>query len=77
MIPFAHVFSGSEYVIKTVYVDYLNIIGTPEELPKAIKRLKKEFEMKDLGKTKCCLGLQNVNLDDGVLIHQEAYTEKV
>ncbi|GJW23274.1 retrovirus-related pol polyprotein from transposon TNT 1-94 [Tanacetum coccineum] len=46
--------SGSEYVIIAVYVDDLNIIGTPGELPKAIECLKGEFEMKDLGKTKFC-----------------------
>nr|GEY02004.1 hypothetical protein [Tanacetum cinerariifolium] len=32
--------------------------------------------MKDLEKTKCCPGLQIEHLDDGVLVHQEAYTEK-
>ncbi|KAK2374513.1 hypothetical protein QL285_075470 [Trifolium repens] len=42
--------SGSEFAI-VVYVDDININGTPEELPKAINCLKKEFEMKDLGKT--------------------------
>ena len=37
--------------------DDINIIGTPEELQKAIDCLEKEFEMKDLGRTKFCLGL--------------------
>jgi len=50
--------TGSEFVIVTVYVDDINIIGTLEELQKAITFLKKEFEMKDLGKTKFCIGLQ-------------------
>ena len=40
-----------------VYVDDLNIIGTPEELNKTVSYLKKEFEMKDHGKIKLCLGL--------------------
>ncbi|RDX82737.1 hypothetical protein CR513_36438, partial [Mucuna pruriens] len=35
-----------------------NIIKTIEELPKTINCLKKEFEMKDLGRLKLCLGLQ-------------------
>ncbi|GJT78007.1 hypothetical protein Tco_1044732 [Tanacetum coccineum] len=43
--------SGSECVIIAVYVDDFNIIGTPGELLKAIECLKREFEMKDLGKT--------------------------
>ncbi|KAJ9554079.1 hypothetical protein OSB04_018124 [Centaurea solstitialis] len=39
--------------------------------------LKKEFEMKDLGKTKFCLGLQIEHLKNGIFIHQSAYTEKI
>lgn len=53
-----------------------NIIGTLEELPKVINCLKKEFEMKDLGKTKLCLGLQIEHLDNVIFVHQEGYIEK-
>ncbi|GJQ91780.1 copia protein [Tanacetum coccineum] len=42
--------TGLEYVIIAVYVDGLNIIKTPGELPKAVQYLKKVFEMKDLEK---------------------------
>ena len=45
------------FAIIAVFVDDLNLIGIPEELIKTIDYLKKEFEMKDLGKTKYCLGL--------------------
>ncbi|KAJ9535920.1 hypothetical protein OSB04_un000919 [Centaurea solstitialis] len=69
--------SGPEYVIIAVYVDDLNIIGTPCELPRAIECLKRGFEMKDLGKTKFCLGLQIEHLKDGILVHQETYIDKV
>ena len=69
--------SGSEFVIIAVYVDDLNLIGTPEELPKAVEILKKEFEMKDFEKTKFCLGLQIEHLEDGIFIHQSNYIEKV
>ena len=55
------------FVILAVYVDDINLIGTPEEVQKAIEYLKKEFEMKDLGKTKICLGLQIEYLVDGGL----------
>ena len=65
------------FVILAVYVDDINLIGTPEEVQKAIEYLKKEFEMKDLGKTKLCLGLQIEHLADGVFIYQSAYTEKI
>ena len=42
--------SKYEFVIICVYVDDLNNIGTPKDLSKVVKCLKKEFEMKDLGK---------------------------
>ena len=35
--------SKSEFAIITVYVDDLNIIGTPEELVEAVTCLNKEF----------------------------------
>ncbi|XP_070020831.1 uncharacterized mitochondrial protein AtMg00810-like [Nicotiana sylvestris] len=68
---------ASEFVILVVYVDDINLVGTLEELQKAIEYLKKEFEMKDLGKTKLCLGLQIEYLANGIFIHQSAYTERV
>ena len=33
--------------------------------------------MKDLGKTKFCLGLQIKHLPNGILVHQSTYTEKI
>ena len=62
--------------IIAIYEDDLNLIGTPEELIKTANYLKKEFEMKDLGKTRYCLGLQIEYCLNGVLIHQSSYTEK-
>ena len=67
----------SEFVVLAIYVDNINLIGTPIELQKAIDYLKNEFEMKDLGRTKLCLGLQIEHLTKGIFIHQSAYTEKV
>ena len=63
--------------IIAVYVDDLNLIGTPKELIKTANYLKKEFEMKDLGKTSYCLGLQIEYCLNDVLIQQSSYTEKV
>ena len=45
------------FAIIVVYVDDLNLVGTPEKLTKTAEYLKKEFEMKDLGQTKFCIGL--------------------
>nr|GEU89446.1 hypothetical protein [Tanacetum cinerariifolium] len=47
------------------------------KLPKAVEYLKKEFEMKNLKKTKFCLGLQIKHLKNGILVHQNAYIEKL
>ncbi|XP_055814563.1 uncharacterized protein LOC129884258 [Solanum dulcamara] len=67
----------SEFVVLVVYVDDINLIETPIELQKAIAYLKNEFEMKDLGKTKLCLGLQTEHLTNGIFVHQSAYTKIV
>ena len=45
------------FAIIAVYVDDLNLIGTLEELIKTTNYLRKEFEMKDHGKTRYCFGL--------------------
>ncbi|KAM1400640.1 hypothetical protein ACFX2F_027895 [Malus domestica] len=60
-----------------VYVDDMNLVGTPEELNKTAEYLKSEFEMKDLRKTKYCLSLQIEHYANGILVHQSAYIEKI
>ena len=47
--------SGSGFAIVVVYVDDMNLIGTPEEIQQTADYLNREFEMKDLGMTKYCL----------------------
>ena len=59
------------FAIIMTYVDDLNLIGTLEEFIKTIYYSKKEFEMKDIEKTKYCLGLQ---IKHDVLIYQSTYT---
>ena len=63
--------------IIAVYVNYFNLIGTPEEVIKTTNYLKKEIEMKHLEKTRYCLSLQIKYCLNDVLIHQSSYTEKV
>ena len=65
------------FSILAVYGNDINLFGTPEELTKAATYLKVEFEMKDLGKTKYCLGLQIEHMSNGILIHLSTYVEKV
>ena len=57
-----------------MYVDDLNLVGTPKELAKIANCLKNEFEMKDLGRTKFCLGLYIKHLLNGILVQQSTYT---
>ena len=40
--------------IVAVYVNDLNLIGTPKELQKTVECLKNEFEMNNLGKIRAC-----------------------
>ncbi|WZZ32928.1 hypothetical protein YC2023_016329 [Brassica napus] len=67
----------SGFVIIAVYVDDLNIIGTQNEIQKASNYLKGEFEMKDLGQTKYCLGLQIEHSQKGIFVPQSTYTKRV
>ena len=64
------------FAIIVVYVDDLNLVGAFEELTRTKNYLKKEFEMKDLGKTKFCLGSQIEHFPNGVLVHQSTYIKK-
>nr|GEU64602.1 putative RNA-directed DNA polymerase [Tanacetum cinerariifolium] len=67
----------SGFVTIDVYVDDLNIISTHKEINEVVVHLKKEFEMKDLGKKKYCLGLQIEHMPNDTLVHQSNYIEKV
>ena len=61
--------SPTGFCIISVYVDDLNIIGNTQDINEARHHLKTEFEMKDLGQTKFCLGLQLEHLPSGILMH--------
>ena len=39
--------------------------------------MKEEFEMKDLGKTKFCLGLQIEHLRERITVHQSIHTKRL
>jgi hypothetical protein len=69
--------SSTDFCIISIYVDDLNIIGYAKDIDEACNHLKEEFETKDLGKTKFCLGLQIEHLQTGILVRQSAYVKKV
>jgi hypothetical protein len=80
IIQFVHAFSlknqNLDLLSLQFYVDDLNLIVTPKELTKIATYFKNEFEMKDLRKTKLCLGLQIKHFQNGIRVHQSTYTEK-
>jgi hypothetical protein len=51
-----------------VYVDDINIIGNKHDINEACHHLT-TFEMKDLGQTKFCLGLQLEHLPSGIFVY--------
>jgi hypothetical protein len=61
--------SSIDFCIILVYVDDLNIIGHANDIDETHNHLKKEFEIKDLGKTKFCLDLQIEHLQMGIFVH--------
>jgi hypothetical protein len=65
--------SNIGFCIISVYVNDLNIIGRTKDIDEAHNHLKKEFEMKDLDKTKFCLGLQIEHLYTDILVQQSTY----
>jgi hypothetical protein len=69
--------STTRFCIISVYVDDLNTVGHTNNIDEACNHLKTKFEMKDLGKTKFCLGLHLEHLHTGILIHQSTYVQKI
>lgn len=67
----------TEFLVLALYVDDVNIFGTPHLVSKTIQKLKGIFDMKLLGKPNLCLGIQFEYLKDGILITQSTYTRKI
>ena len=67
----------NNFVIITVYVDDLKLVGASKDITNVATYLKNEFEMKDLRKIRFCLGIQVENLSSDLFVHQLNYTEKV
>ena len=79
----------NEYLLKERYVN--NLICSCIFIKKSKSKLtiivvfvgnlkscwKNEFEMKDFGKTKFCLGLKIVHFPNRVLVHRSTYIKKI
>lgn len=60
-----------------IYVNDLNIIGTPREIEQDAQYLTKEFEMNDLGKINFCLDLQIEHLKMEYLFINQTTNKRV
>jgi hypothetical protein len=69
--------SATRFCLISIYVDDLNIIDHTKDINEVHNHLKMEFEMKDLSRTKFCLGLQLEHLQTCILVHQSAYVQKM
>lgn len=68
---------NTEYLIMAIYVDDLNLIGSPSLCKHAETLFTAQFDMKLLGKTSFCLGLHIQHFPDGVLLHHQTCTCKL
>lgn len=68
---------GNEFIIIAIYVDDINIFGTPELTTMTIANLKAKFKTKDIVGQNYCLGIHIKILLRGIFIHQSTYTQKV
>jgi hypothetical protein len=77
-LPCIFTFKNSTgFVVVAVYVEDLNLVGTPETCTYVVNLLTTQFEMKLLDKTSFCLGLQVTHLPDGsIFLYQTGYTHK-
>jgi hypothetical protein len=69
--------SGAEIAIIGIYVDDIVMVGTDAAVEEAMKALKAEFKVKDLGILSYCLGLEVSQTSSGVLLRQTNYITKV
>jgi hypothetical protein len=68
---------GKELLIVAIYVHNLNLFRTNKIMIETITMLKSVFEMRDLGRTSFCIGLQFEHLPIGILLHQNIYTRRL
>ena len=68
----------SGFVVIAIYVDDLNLVGTPATCQHAIALITDQFEMKLLERISFCLDLQFTHIrGEGIFLHQTTYTQKL
>jgi ATP-binding cassette subfamily B (MDR/TAP) protein 1 len=72
-------FSGDEFIMLLLYVDDILIVGkNVSRIARLKKELSKSFAMKDLGLTKCILGMriERDRKSNKLYLSKEKYIEK-
>ena len=66
------------YVILCLYVDYMLIVGSDDEMIKSTKAmLSTRFDMKDMGLADVILGVKILRTSDGLVLSQSHYVDKI
>ena len=66
------------HIIICLYVDYMLILGTNNEVIKSIKKmLSNNFDMQDLGVTDIILGIKITRTPDEISLSQSYYVDKM
>ena len=75
---FTKIKEGEKLLIVSIYVDDLIFTGNDKEMFDEFKAsMKAEFEMTDLGRMKFFLGVEIVQNDEGIYIHQRKYALEI
>ena len=70
--------SDNEYVIISLYVDDMLIFGSSMNIVHSTKNfLTSKFDMKDMGEASVILGIKIVRSNNGIMLTQEHYVEKL
>ena len=65
------------FVIVSVYVDDMLILGSDEMIESTKKMIKSNFEFKDMGVMDVILGIKVIQSSDGLILSQSHYIEKI
>ena len=71
-------YENGECVVISLYVDDILIFGTSLQVVHETKTfLASKFEMKDIGEANFILGIKIIRRDDGIMLSQQHYVEKI
>lgn len=73
-----HIGQGDNLLLITIYVDDILLASRDHEAINDMKKkLSQEFEIRDLEKVSCCLGIQFTRNSNKIIMHQKGYIEDI